>query len=152
MRNRPYKLYHYTSRYHLEKILSDRKLKLTQSNLLEPKHLHVENGVLVDETDGYKPCLWATDKPYFDAEKKVLSGAKYDKTEVQIVLLDTSGFVYWDDWAKENKMDPSWRSRFIKGKNYSHWWISEQEYPINKETAIIRYRPDIARETTPIEL
>lgn len=150
--SKPYKLYHYTSRYHLEKILSDRKLILTQSNLLEPKHPHFENGVIVDETDSYKPCLWATDRPYFDAEKKVLSGAKYDKTEVQTILLDTTSFVYWDDWAKENGMNLSWRKRFIKGTNYSHWWISEQEYPINKKTAIIKFRPDIERDMQPIEL
>ena len=154
MTGRPYKLYHYTSRHHLEAILSERKLKLTSSNLLEPKNPHLENGVLVDETDSYKPCLWATDRPYFDSEKKVLivPSIRYDKTEVRVTLLDTTSFVYWDDWAKENKMNPSWRRRFIKGTNYSHWWISEQEYLLIRDTAIIEYRPDIARELPPIIL
>ncbi len=139
-------LYHYTSLYHLQKILDTGYLKLTPSGLLKPVAPRIVNGNFVDETDNYKPVVWLTDTLDFEtANNNGLSGGIFDKTEVAIVIENATfkDFKYWVRWAKDNRMDKSWfKALTSTAPNFQNWYISEKPIPINESVKII-YRPDI---------
>ena len=140
-------LYHYTSLENLEKIISDGYLKLTASNLLEPKNPKVENGILVDVTDSFKPVVWFSDDLDFDrAIDNGLKGSRSDKTAVAIAICNanTRLFKRWDKWAKENNIKDSWfRTLKWTAPNWRTFYISELTVYLNDWKTEIIYRPDV---------
>lgn len=134
-------LFHYTSFSHLSEILEDGIIKTTNSNLLEPTNMHVENHVLVSDTDWYKPVVWFSSELDFEnANNNGLGGGLMDKTEVAIAI-DTTGpqmFYKWDEWAIRNNIQPRWFERLKRtGPNWRTWYISERPVQITDTTRII---------------
>lgn len=125
MANNDY-LYHFTSRQQLDWILEDGYLKLTPSNLKEPKHIKKvidERGVITyaDPTDFYKPVVWLTENPEPKARENGLSDIK---TEVRITVKKTDDFKEWDTWALKNGIKVDWYKRLTAGCDHNSWWIS----------------------------
>lgn len=143
-------LYHYTSLDHLQQILSDKKLKLTQSNLLRPVNPRIENGTIVSDTDYYKPVVWFSSVLNFDKAKDCgLSGSFQDKTEAVIVIKSSKQpFYKWSEWAKKNGIEKQWFNDLKKtAPLWNSFYITELPVKIDNDTGII-FRPDIAEELT----
>lgn len=140
------KLYHYTSLWHLEKILADGEIKLSPSNLKEPVDLHFVNGAVVSSFDSYHPVVWLSNKLDFDTAKdNGLSGSIVDKTECALVIRNctTPRYRYWLTWAKEHKMEKEWFKAMIESApNYKTWFITEKPIPVDDNVSVV-FRPDI---------
>ena len=137
-------LYHYTSKEHFFDIRKEGKLKLTPSNILEPKHqvLDFELKRLVSPTDGYKPVVWLTES--LDPERHGLDSDIPEDVEEEIgkkrirleIPMDPKlGIVKWTDWIKKNPMEPRWFHTMTNGYNYEAWYITESEIPFSAVTA-----------------
>lgn len=123
-------LYHYTSTYHLPKIMKSEYLKLTDSNLKinfddeesELKRLQKYNeGTL----KLYKPVVWLTDSEIPNVEDLGLYSALVDKTSVRITVRKRPYHKKWTKWAKENNIDTKTFIVLKKSGNYKSWWVSE---------------------------
>ena len=143
-------LYHYTSLYHLEMILKDGYLKLTNSNLIEPKDAHIENGNVVSSTDSYKPVVWFSSLFDFDkAGDCGLSGSIVDKTEVAIHI-DTADFPLfpfykWTDWAIKNNIEKAWFETLKRtAPLWDTFYVCESKIALPKKECII-IRPDMMK-------
>ena len=145
------KFFHYTSLFHLEKILADKRLDLTCSNLKYPENMRVENGNVVSDTDYFKPCVWFLDILDFDAAKtNGLEGSLFDKTECAIVVRDTPyrKIKSWEAFKSENfaylkRKDIEWISKLESCSTaVDSWYISEEPIVIDENVEII-FRPDI---------
>lgn len=143
----PKELYHYTSLYHLDTILEEGYLKLTPSNLREPKNPRIENHKLVSDSDNIKPVVWLTSTRYSDktADTTGLSGSVVDKTEVCFVINNVSNCKHWKTWAFDLNIELGWFKLITKGYDYKDWYISEKIIPI-KDTTII-FKDTIPEET-----
>lgn len=117
-------LYHYTSYYHMMEIIASGKLKLTNSNLLYPDNLRIENGSAISDTDDYKPVVWLTSR-----ERPTKIGVyfpdmplppEHDKRRIQITIPNIAllGIKPWNQWAKQNKMDKDWKRILTHGMDY----------------------------------
>ncbi len=139
------KLYHYTSCEHLQRILEDREIKLTASNLMKPVRPYVYNGSCCDVTDSYKPVVWFTTLLDFKrAQDCGLIGSSQDKTAAVIVVEATpEKFRRWDSWAEENSIDDEWYS-ILKSVSpeWNTFYITEEPVRITEATQII-FRPDV---------
>lgn len=144
------KLYHYTSLYHLQQILTDGEIKTSPSNLLKPVNPRIVNGCLCDETDIYKPVVWLTSVFDFNqAEKVGLSGSIFDKTEVAIQITTTlQGFYKWEKWAQQNQIDKNWFAALKKtAPGWKDFYVAESPIKIDDNCNII-FRPDIMEKLT----
>jgi len=136
-------LYHYTSYHHLLEIVASGKLKLTNSNLLEPVNLRIENGNAVSDTDWYKPVVWLTSREapteigvYF---ADMPMPPEHDKRRIRITIPNTVllGIRPWNQWATQNHMNRDWRRALTKGMDSSSWYITEQEIPLAAASQIV---------------
>ncbi len=122
--NTPKLLYHYTSAYHLLRIIASERITTTTSDLLKPKHLMVVNGCAIDpETDWYRPVVWLTDS--LDPKKMGLDGASVDKKRIRITIPMQPYFKKWGPWATQNNMDSKWRRAYVRDLNWKSWYVSE---------------------------
>ena len=146
------KLYHYTSREHLKKILEDGYIKTTSSNLLEPKAPCLtfrDDGTAVfadPATDNYKPVVWLTD--LLDFETATKHGLSEAKTEAAIELEITclTPVEKWTSWAERNGIDKAWYAALKKAAPlWRTFYVCEQAIPIDANT-MIAFRPDIYDE------
>lgn len=139
------KLYHYTSREHLQQILADMEIKLTASNLLKPVNMHIVNGNLISDTDSYKPVVWFISVCDFKKAKNAgLKGSILDKTEVAIEI-DTGigNFCKWDKWAISNNIDKEWFAVLkATAPLWNTFYISEFPVKVPEKPCVI-FRPDI---------
>ena len=143
------KLYHYTSLERLDQILADGELKLTRSNLVEPKspHLDIKNRRVVDETDNIKPVVWFTSSLDFDKAALVgFSGSAMGKTEVAIQIeTGIQVFHKWDKWAISNGIEETWFQALKKtAPLWDTFYICEHPVKIDDYTMLC-FRPDIAQ-------
>lgn len=113
-------LYHYTSTYHLAKILSSGFLKLTQ-------------GILEDE------AVWLTtsSKP----EGNGLEGSVVDKSEIRFILKDVAA-LKWKDYKKKvikgnNKLlKQQWAGALEVNQKPHTWWLSSNVITLDKVQAV----------------
>lgn len=117
-------LYHFTSGYHLEKILESGYLKLTESNLQLTKDWDI-----VAYNQGkqklYKPVVWLTDKAEEDAVGMGLESSKVDKTSIRIAIKKQPYHKKWSKWRREQGMDTAWAKEMERGRAPKTWWVSE---------------------------
>jgi hypothetical protein len=113
-------LYHYTSKYHLQLILNDGFLKLTESNLIAP------DGTFQTElkSKNYKPVVWLTDSEITGGNG--LEGSMADKTEIKITVRKKPDFQWWHSWSRKNQIDKSWAKALEQGNKSKRWFISEK--------------------------
>ena len=124
-------LYHYTSRYHLPKILKQGYLKLTDSNLISPK----EDGYLIKpDYLLYKPVVWLTRST--DGSKSGLEGATFDKREIRITVRKRPHYDRWLLWSRQNKIKSWWAKALEHGKNPKDWYVSEQIILLNADELV----------------
>ena len=127
------KVYHFTSREQFQKILDSGYLKLTPSNLLEPKDLHcvIVDGIQtwVSETDSVKPVVWLTSSPSPEGHS-LECGPNQAKKRVRITLPMKESFEWWHLWSDKNRMNKRWKKRLIQGCRYGTWYISEKEISV----------------------
>lgn len=135
--------YHFTCFYHMMEIIASGKIKLTNSNLLEPVNMRIENGVAVSDTDYYKPVVWLTSKPAHSKIGVFFPGSsprpEYDKRRIRIEIPDLQELDIrpWSRWAAENGISPQWRAALTRGMDFSAWYITEKEIPITAVSHII---------------
>lgn len=137
------RLYHYTSLKLFQSILDDRVIKLTASNLLKPINPHIVNRCFIDETDIYKPVVWASSLIDFDEAEKM--GIPKFKTEVAIEIDSASiqFFHKWSEWAEENNIDQMWFNALkITAPQWETFYVSEKPIVIDDHTKI-KLRSDI---------
>ena len=151
-------LYHYTDLWHLRQILEDGYLKLTPSNLLQPKNVQYvadEHGrvSVIGDTDDYKPVVWATsildfDRALQDTGLDIEDKANVrsvDKSEAAIVITNTKKFRNYEAWAKRHKIDRRWFEALTRGRDYKNWYVCEERVPID-ESVKIAIRPDVLEQ------
>jgi phosphoglucomutase len=111
-------------------------LKLTSSNLKEPKEIWTEihNGIytLRTDVDRYKPVVWLTDKNSPEGlglDYNPFGGGRvnFSKKIIRISITKEDTYKYWLSWVKKNNIDKSWMRSLINGMDYRSWYISEKE-------------------------
>ena len=123
-------LYHYTSVMHIGKIMEDRQLKLTPSDLIEPKDIRIEINeygfgvVKSDISDPVKPVVWMTDS--LETSGMGLDGSILDKKRIRRTIPMKDSYQWWLTWAEKNRMNKRWFKAFTKGMRYGSWYISEK--------------------------
>lgn len=131
-------LYHFTSEYHIKKILECGYLKLTPSYLIEPKDakvVEVEPGcyrVISEMSDNIKPVVWLTDNEMPEGLAIEVPDGALDKKTIQITIPHKNQYVWWLTWAERNKMNKKWLKRFTEGLHYGSWYISEEIIPVEE--------------------
>ncbi|ASN06851.1 hypothetical protein [Virgibacillus necropolis] len=106
-------LYHYTSTFHLPKIIKVGFLKLTESNLRMDKEL-------------YKPVVWLTTAYEPNPKGLGLTGSIVDKTEIRIHVKKKNSFQYWKSYSRKNKIDKKWAEILETGRKSNTWWVSTE--------------------------
>ncbi|MPM10641.1 hypothetical protein SDC9_56974 [bioreactor metagenome] len=124
-------LYHYTSTYHLPKIMKSGYLKLTDSNLkinFDDEELELKRIQKYNEGNLklYKPVVWLTDSEIPNAEDLWLYNDLVDKTCIKITVKKRPHHKKWSKWSKENNIDIKTFIIFKKSGNYKSWWVSER--------------------------
>lgn len=123
----------------MRQILESGALKLTPSNLLEPKDMHIGvdqfgHKAMVSETDSYKPVVWLTNSDSPDRngiDSSVGMPDEYVKKRVRFVLEKKPHYEWWHTWSDKNRMKKSYKKRLILNMNYASWYISETEIPLS---------------------
>ena len=117
-------LYHFTCRYHLLSILSERRLSLTTSNFT------------FDNLSLY-PVVWLTTSPTPDNmgllfDKNIPD--EFNKTHIRIALFKEPYIEPWDVWSDRKGMDKATKQILIDTANaqetYKTWYVSEREIPL----------------------
>lgn len=108
-------LYHYTSTYHLQKILESGYLKLTESNLRFKEEM-------------YKPCVWLTNSA--SPEGHGLEGSILNKKAVRIVINMSTKHKKWKKWSRKNNINDQWADILEKNRNANSWYICESTIPV----------------------
>lgn len=118
-------LYHYTSKEHVEKIMSDGFLKLTCSNVLMPDGTAAKEKLCAE----YKPVVWLTDS--LSSKDMGVDGSFFDKTEIRIIVKKKDSMIKWSDWEPQKTMNTKWKNDLCRNCNWESWYISEE--PVQME-------------------
>lgn len=121
----PKVLYHYTSQFHLNRILQSKRITLTESNL----------GFAMQGN----PCVvWMTDMPTPDNHGLLFQDNMPDdinKTFYRISIRWKNHFRLWDKWSEEKGIDPETKRVLIESagarETYMSWYVSESNVPVN---------------------
>ncbi|MCI2423457.1 hypothetical protein MOQ72_39205 [Saccharopolyspora sp. K220] len=114
-------LYHFTSQYHLSKILASGKLNPTESNIGSANPMLKPYGTNV----GPK-VVWLLDTPDLGDHSHGLRGSFFDKTAVRITVTTTRA-IRWKNWKWTKRMNPEWKRDLLRaGGGMSaagRWWV-----------------------------
>lgn len=132
-------VYHYTSLNNMKEILESGALKLTPSNLLEPKDMHpginqFGHQDMISETDSYKPVVWLTDSDSPERhgiEPPQSLPPELDKKRVRFVLEKKPDYLWWHTWSDKNRINKKYKKRLTLGMAYGSWYICEHEIPLS---------------------
>lgn len=113
------KLWHWTSRHHLPKILRDGYLDLTESNLIAPGDL----------TRSDVPVCWFLDVPLLGNSPHGLTGSMVDKSEIRIAVdVPHAWSRAWLPWAEALGIERSWLDALVNvggGRQAAErWWVT----------------------------
>lgn len=121
----PKVLYHFTSLYHLNKILPEKWITTTESNLAFSQSANPR-------------VVWMTDMPMPDNHGLLFQDNMPDelnKTFYRISIRWKKHFWWWDEWSVEKEMDSEIKRVLIESagaqNTYKSWYISESNIPIN---------------------
>ena len=112
-------LYHFTCREHLDKILSEQTLRVTESNISRRRE-HAGPDV-----------VWFTTNPDPSAHGHGLVG-RYgvDKTAIRFtVTLDKRDVHKWRDWAIRHGIDRKWMQTLANSGGIHTWRVVEHPIP-----------------------
>ncbi|MDY0256208.1 hypothetical protein [Gudongella oleilytica] len=121
----PEVLFHFTSLFHLNRILTSKWITKTESNLTvsESVRPHV---------------VWMTDVPTLDNHGLLFQDIMPDelnKTFYRIYIRWNNQFKLWDKWSAETGIKPETKRAIIETaraqETYKGWYISERIIPIN---------------------
>jgi hypothetical protein len=114
------KLYHYTSRMHLPRILAARFLEVTESNLdWHRQHAGPDVVWLTNQAD-----LYTRDAPWAGRGQ-----IGVDKLEIRFTV-DVPDAVPWERWQRQHKMKRQWYVAFVRaGGDSSTWFVVEHRIP-----------------------
>ena len=120
-------LFHYTSKYHLAKILKTGYLKLTESNLLKP--VSYADALPKPDSQLHKPVVWLTrtETPVGNG----LEGCLFNKYEIRLTFHKRENYIPWLVWSRNNRINKSWAKMLERGNNPNAWYVSEQIVPLN---------------------
>lgn len=121
----PEVLYHFTSLYHLNRILSSKWIKTTESNLTFSQSV--------------SPCVvWMTDLSLPENHGLLFQDTipdELNKTFYRISIRWNNRFRLWDKWSAETGIEPEIKRAIIETagaqETYKSWYISEHNIPIN---------------------
>jgi hypothetical protein len=125
------KLYHFTSFYHLHKILADGFIRVTESNIGSPFKEWLPYGEHVGPD-----VVWLT-----ESKEKLdngLIGGAVDKQKIRFEI-EIENAIRWRDFANQYKINPKWYRRLDITGNYTakNWWVSTMRIPVNQENVTI---------------
>ena len=133
----PEYVYHFTSPNHLAEILNAGYLKLTPSNLIEPKDVtfgrdpETGNATMVSAmSDSVKPVVWLTTQDTIPSNQASGHGLNGLKTIIRCKIPMKADYLWWHKWSDDNRMKSSWKKRFIRNTSYSTWYICEHRIPL----------------------
>jgi hypothetical protein len=138
-------LFHFTSTWHLPKIMESGYLKLVTSNLHDGtwteqemyKFLQKQNtpeGMkewTAEEIKQYgKGVVWLTND--HSPQGQGLEFSRVDKTEICIVIPKNDQYKKWTEWSRQQEeFDAEFVTNEIEnGYNFNSWYISEKEIPL----------------------
>jgi hypothetical protein len=154
------KLYHFTCVEHLPKILIDRKLTRTQSNisLEEPEVGPQVVWLTTDRTPYRGHGLYAGGSLALTPEQARLVGRPAgsrvtlaDKMAVRFTVeLPLAHVRLWRKWAPQHGSSADTMQRLARAGGSDSWFVSEQEIPAESWTAVetiraVGHRPDVLR-------
>lgn len=121
----PEKLYHFTSLFHLNRILMSKWITTTESNLIVSEFV--------------SPCVvWMTDISTPDNHGLLFQDTMPDelnKTFYRISIRWNNRFRLWDKWSTATGIEPEIKQAIIETtgaqETYKSWYISEHNIPIN---------------------
>lgn len=118
------KLYHFTSEFHLPRILAAGFLMTTESNVGSPYPGHDPYG-----DHAAAPVVWLMDDPEGPFRyNHGLAGAAVDKKRIRFTVEVDA--VRWLNWQPAMDMHPEWRKNFlaVSGGLISarRWYVSEE--------------------------
>lgn len=121
----PKVLYHFTNLHYLNKILSEKWITTTESNLTFSQSANPR-------------VVWMTDIPMPDNHGLLFQDNMPDelnKTFYRISIRWKKHFRRWDEWSEEKEMDFETKQALIESagaqNTYKSWYISENNIPIN---------------------
>jgi len=121
----PKVLYHYTSLYHLNRILQSKRITLTESNLSFAQQ-------------GNPRVVWMTDISTPNNHGLLFQDNMPDelnKTFYRISIRWKKHFRQWDEWSEEKGIDPEIKCVLIESAGaqevYKSWYVSEIYIPVN---------------------
>ncbi|WP_303678429.1 hypothetical protein [Dehalococcoides mccartyi] len=121
----PKLLYHFTSLYHLNRILSGKWITTTESNLAFSRSVSPR-------------VVWMTDMQTPDNHGLLFQDNMPDelnKTFYRISVRWKDHFRLWDKWSEEKGIEPETKWTLIEAAGAQHtyksWYVSEKNIPIN---------------------
>lgn len=121
----PKVLYHFTSLFHLNRILPSKWITTTESNLALSQSVSPR-------------VVWMTDMQTPDQHGLLFQDNMPDelnKTFYRISIRWKDHFRLWDKWSEEKGMDPEIKQALIEAagaeRTYKSWYVSEKNIPIN---------------------
>lgn len=133
--------YHFTSHYHLHRILPAGVLKPSESNVGSPIAAMQPFG------EHFGPdVVWLLDVPALDYPHG-LTGCIYDKTKVRFEV-DVPA-VRWLEWEPARKMHPRWTAALIRlggGQAAArHWYVYEGQIDSRRWLSVTRFQESKGR-------
>ncbi len=108
-------LYHFTCREHLDRILADGYLKVTESNISKRRE-HAGPDV-----------VWLTTNPDASAHGHGLAGSAADKTAIRFTVeLDKHDVRKWREWAARQGIDRAWMQGLASAGGSGTWRVTER--------------------------
>jgi hypothetical protein len=122
-------LYHFTAEQHIEKILADGVINLTESNI-SPRRAHAGPDVVWLTKNGEWP-----DVP---AGKVGFNGLSREKTQVRITV-DVARPIQWRRWAESHGISKTWLS-VLAGVGGSYSWYVTTSPILEQQWISVDYR------------
>lgn len=137
-------VYHFTSLNHVNEILNSGYLRLTPSNLIEPKDAkpgidpETGNATIVSAmSDHVKPVVWLTAEGDVPLDQAKAHGLNGPKTVIKCKIPMKTDYLWWHKWSDDNRMKTSWKKRFTRNTSYSTWYICEHRIPLEDIESIV---------------
>jgi len=121
----PEVIYHFTSLFHLNRILTSKWITTTESNLTVSEFVSPR-------------VVWMTDLSTPNNHGLLFQDTMPDelnKTFYRISIRWNNHFKLWDEWSDEKGIDPEIKHAMIESagaqETYKSWYISESIIPVN---------------------
>lgn len=119
------RLHHFTARDHLESILKEGRLRVTESNLSDRRTHAGPDVVWLTDEPSPDSAAWA-EALYVDRFGRVARVDPAGKLAIRITV-DVPDAVHWPAWARSHGIRNMWyRKLAVAGGDPKRWWVVER--------------------------